>query len=76
MNTVSDICSRLGRKNIEARLGVTKSAIANAASQGRFPARWYLVISEMCREEGVECPEDIFNFAPDETASDVERGAA
>jgi hypothetical protein len=65
MNTVSDICSRLGRREIATRVGVAKTAISNAVVDGKFPARWFLVLSAMCQEQGIECPKELFSFTED-----------
>ncbi|MGI3165524.1 hypothetical protein [Pseudooceanicola sp. 200-1SW] len=63
MDDISYICQEIGRKEMEARLGVSKAAIANAVAQGRFPARWYLVVREMCAEKDIVCPDGVFSFA-------------
>tara|TARA_Y100000766_G_C18471096_1_gene395247 strand:+ start:214 stop:459 length:246 start_codon:yes stop_codon:yes gene_type:complete len=63
MSEISVICDALGRKEIGRRLGVSKAAVANAVSDGRFPSRWYKVISRMCADQGVGCPLSAFNFA-------------
>lgn len=60
--TASHICDKLGRREMADRLNRTVAAISNAASDGAFPAGWYLVISEMCAEKGVDCPQGLFRF--------------
>jgi hypothetical protein len=65
----------LGRKEMAARLERTVAAVSNAASDGAFPAGWFLVVSEMCRERGVECPARLFRFLP-ATDSEPQAGAA
>ena len=75
MSKVSDICDVLGRKEIGQRLGVRKAAIANAVADGRFPSRWYKVISRMCEDSGIDCPLNAFNFA-DENAPRQKEDAA
>lgn len=62
--SVVAICDALGRREIAARLGRTPAAVGNAASVGIFPAGWYLVVREMCRDVGIECPESLFSFVP------------
>lgn len=62
MSSVSIICDRIGRKKIEQKLGVGKSSISNAVSDGMFPASWYLVIKGLADADGIECPESVFNF--------------
>lgn len=71
MEKISDICDALGRKEMGLRLGVSKAAIANAVSDGKFPARWYSVISAMCAEVGVDCSETLFGFIPVSTPEDA-----
>jgi hypothetical protein len=68
MDKTSDICDALGRKEMGQRLGVSRAAIANAVTDGRFPSRWYKVISRMCEESNRDCPMQLFNFA-DESLS-------
>jgi len=60
--TAADVCDALGRKEMAARLERTTAAISNAASDGVFPAGWYLIISEMCLARGIECPASLFKF--------------
>jgi hypothetical protein len=62
MTTVREICDTLGRAQLAAALGVKRSAVSNAASEGRFPAKWYLVVSAECRRHEIECPTGLFNF--------------
>jgi len=70
MIKISDICDALGRKEMGARLGVSKAAIGNAVSDGKFPSRWYKVISHMCADADIECPMSLFNFADESVASE------
>lgn len=74
MTTVLDICDALGRKEMGQRLRVSRAAIANAVSEGKFPPRWYRVLSTMCAERDVECPMGLFSFAEDD-ATDQEDAA-
>ena len=60
--TAAKLCDLLGRKDMAARLDRTVAAISNAASDGAFPAGWFLVISEMCAERDIECPPSLFRF--------------
>ncbi|WPZ23130.1 hypothetical protein T7987_07835 [Sulfitobacter faviae] len=62
MTSTSEVCDKLGRKRMADSLGVGVTTISNAAVSGAFPAKWYVVMQEMCRAEGVECPDDLFNF--------------
>ena len=84
MITTLSICEVLGRQKMALRLGVTKTAISNAAVEGAFPARWFVVLSTMCREVEHPCPLELFSFAKDnvpqeatgEDGGEHERGAA
>lgn len=62
MKTVADISEQLGRRDMERELGVTRAAIANAVSDGKFPASWYGIISSMCAEREIDCPLDAFRM--------------
>ncbi len=71
MSKISDICDALGRKEMGRRLGVSKAAIANAVADGKFPSRWYKIISRMCADAEIECPMRLFNFADETATSDA-----
>ncbi|MCU0909817.1 MAG: hypothetical protein MUE98_00290 [Rhodobacteraceae bacterium] len=60
--TASGICDLLGRGEMAAALGVRKTAISNAAVAGRFPAKWYAVIADLCAAKGASCPRELFAF--------------
>jgi hypothetical protein len=62
MTSVSDICDVIGRGRLATALGVRKTAISNAVVQGRFPAKWFKVISDLSVDHGIECPEALFTF--------------
>lgn len=66
--TVSEICDALGRKAVAARVGRSIQAVSNAATDGVFPASWYLAVKSMCGDAGIGCPEHLFSFVP---AADV-----
>jgi hypothetical protein len=80
MSTVSSICDALGRREIAAAVGVKPAAVSNAVFQERFPAKWFIVVSEMCASAGIDCPSEIFAFTPaidrDDQTENTERGAA
>lgn len=60
MSDVKSIVTRLGRRRIAERIGVSVSAVGNAVVDGRFPANWYGAMKEMCDAEGADCPLSIF----------------
>ncbi|WP_028957976.1 hypothetical protein [Sulfitobacter sp. 20_GPM-1509m] len=77
MSEILFICDALGRKEMGHRLGVSKAAIANAVADGRFPSRWYKVISNMSADAKIDCPMKLFNFAEESVASsDAQEDAA
>lgn len=62
MTKAKHIADQLGQAKIALALGVGVTAVNNAVSREYFPATWYPVIRDMCREAGQECPESAFNF--------------
>jgi len=62
MMTVEKICDQIGRKPLAEALHVSKAAITNAISEGKFPPRWYRVVSAICRDHGIGCRDDLFAF--------------
>lgn len=62
MISVSNICDAIGRQRIARAVGVKPTAVSNAVAEARFPAKWFLVLSEMCAESGLECPATLFAF--------------
>ena len=60
--TAISICDALGRKEMAARLERSVAAVSNAASDGAFPSGWFLIISEMCKVRGIDCPPALFTF--------------
>ncbi|MEI4485620.1 hypothetical protein V8J36_05415 [Frigidibacter sp. MR17.14] len=74
--SAGDICDLLGRKEIASRVGRGPTAVSNAAVLGAFPASWYVIIRDMCAEQGVACPEEIFSFLPGEPPRNIEGDAA
>lgn len=64
--TVAQICDALGRRAIAERLGRSRSAVTEGIRGGLFPSSWYLKIKAMCSEAGLECPDRLFTFLPDE----------
>lgn len=68
-STVHHIVQTLGRENIESRLGVSKYSLFAAKRDRLFPAAWFDVLDEMCRERGIECPRSAFRFRSSESAA-------
>ncbi|QAX31298.1 hypothetical protein [Leisingera sp. NJS204] len=60
--TVSQIIKQLGWHPLAKKLGVGRTAVANAKSTGTFPASWYFIIREMCDEAGIELDDGLFNW--------------
>lgn len=62
--TTAEICDALGRSTIAAQLNVRVTAVSNAVTDGKFPARWFLVMSKLCEDRGLLCPKELFTFVP------------
>ena len=62
MITARDIADRLGRRNMADRLEVGETAVSNAVVRGWFPATWSYLLTQMCGEEGIECPPALFKM--------------
>lgn len=62
MVTVRTICDEVGRIPLAQSLNVSKSAITNAIAAGKFSPRWYRVVSKICADKGLDCPDDLFDF--------------
>lgn len=71
MSDVSTICDTIGRDAIMRRLGVSKAAVSNAVTAGKFPASWYASISAMCAASNVDCPLGVFSFRDPQTQSEA-----
>ncbi len=56
------ICDAIGRKAIADHIGASLTAVSNASTEGKFPARWYRGIRDLCAGAGIPCPDDAFNF--------------
>ncbi|WP_306150619.1 hypothetical protein [Roseovarius sp. MMSF_3281] len=73
MMTVSEICTTIGRKELERALGVSKAAISNAVSNEAFPPSWFDVIEAECAKRDINCDRSLFAFrraphAPEDAA--------
>ena len=62
MENTKHIADQLGQAKIALALGIGVTAVNNAIARGYFPATWYPIIRDMCRDGGVECSMDAFNF--------------
>lgn len=60
---ISDFFAAIGgRGAVRQRIGVGKQALANWATAGVIPARWFAALDEMAADAGVTCPRDLFSF--------------
>lgn len=66
--TVAEILDILGRISVAAECDIGVTAISNACAANRFPAKWFLIIRQMCGDAGIDCPEGLFSFIPDRRA--------
>lgn len=64
MNDIENICNEIGRQTLVEELSVTKAAISNAISNGRFPPRWVSVVRHECDKKGIDCPDELFGIIP------------
>lgn len=62
MSEIQIICDRVGRKAISDAVGVSKAAVTNALSDGRFPASWYPAVKCVCDRAGVGCEMRLFSW--------------
>lgn len=62
MKNARHIADTLTQRAIAQRLGLGVTAVNNAVKRGVFPASWFPVVREMCREADIDCPETAFNF--------------
>jgi hypothetical protein len=66
--SAATLVESLGTKRLTARIGVKRSMVS--AAKAGIPARWYPLVRELCAEDGIDCPEDAFNWArPQETGT-------
>lgn len=67
MNDASEIVNEIGRSHLAGLLGVVETSISNSVKKGKFPARWYKVVSEECSARGMDCPFSLFSFTGSES---------
>lgn len=67
MSKAREIADALTQARIAAIVGVGVTAVNNAVARGKFPARYFLPLSKHCAAVGIDCPEDAFAFATNET---------
>lgn len=61
MSSTRKVADAIGRKRLQAELGVGRTALANAITEGKFPAPWIVVTQRLASEIGIKCPDDLFN---------------
>lgn len=47
---------------LKERLCVKDRTLREARANGYFSASWYPIVSDICKEYGLDCPMDAFNF--------------
>jgi hypothetical protein len=62
MVDAKNIAAQLGQRKIAVALDLGATAVNNALKRGKFPAAWYPIVREMCKAQGLKCPEDAFGF--------------
>lgn len=69
MMTAKHILKQIGRDAVGKRLNVGKSVISRAAIENEFPASWYIGLTALGEERGVEVPRELFKWRePNEAA--------
>lgn len=71
MMTVSELADRIGRKQIASAAGVGLTAVSNAVVRGSFPATWFIVVSDLARVAGIDCPPHLFNMVARDNPQNV-----
>lgn len=61
-NLAKSLTKFLGASRLEAALGVSSHSVRAACTQGLFPSSWYLVVRDLCAEQGVVCPVKAFKW--------------
>ena len=56
------IIDTVGVDTMKRRLGIGEHAIRSARNLKLFPGIWFDELETMCREAGVPCPRDAFNW--------------
>jgi len=62
MITTQNIADAVGRPRMAKALDVGLTAVSNAATSGKFPARWLHVMEMLCADVGIECPPSLFGM--------------
>lgn len=62
--TASELADALGRKNIAGAVHFGPTAVSNAVVRGWFPATWFMVMSDLAKKAGSECPPELFKMLP------------
>lgn len=68
-NIAKSITDQIGADRISKAIGVSSHSIRHARTEGTFPASWYAVLSDMCKQQGIECPLSAFNWKTPVSAS-------
>lgn len=74
MMTASELADAIGRKNIADAAKVGPTAVSNAVVRGWFPATWFIVVSNLAEQAGVDCPPTLFKMVPLDTSHNVDCG--
>lgn len=62
MKSAKDIIAAIGNETLQRELGVSYTAIRNAAVRGVLPAAWYVIVHRLCDKRGIACPPEVFSF--------------
>lgn len=62
MITTIHLADAIGRRKIAEALGVLPTAVSNAVVRGRFPSSWFLILSRLAADAGLDCPPELFGM--------------
>lgn len=71
MTTTREIIEKIGYERLQQQLGVGYKTVNRRAVQNFFPASWLKVIRAECAAQGIECPDELFNFIDPKTKADT-----
>ena len=60
--TAKEVIKKLGSKNICRVLSVGKTTVSSASVSGKFPASWFVILTELAAREIIHIPKYLFNW--------------
>lgn len=62
MTEARKIAETIGYREIAAAVGVGTTAVSNAVVRGKFPASWFVAVSQLCATRELECSAEAFGM--------------